>query len=135
MTLLRTGLAGTAELLVEGRHTALEVGSGRQQILATPVLVTLMEAAAQNAIDSLLPEGTQTIGTRLDVRHDSATPVGMRVTATARLIEVHKRTLVFEVSAHDEKELIGAGIHERTLISVVSFSRLLSRKSSNRAVG
>lgn len=133
MLKLQPGLTGTAELLVESRHTALEVGSGRQKILATPVLVTLMEAAAQNAIDHLLSEEEQTIGTRLDVSHEAATPIGMRVTATAQLVAVQKRTLVFEVSAYDETERIGKGIHERALFSVASFSRLLARKAAGSA--
>ena len=129
------GLSGKSELLVESRHTALEVGSGRQRILATPVLVTLLEEAAQNAINSVLPEGADTIGTRLEIEHTSATPVGMRVTAMARLVDVQKRTLVFEVEAHDEKEQVGKGMHERAMVSVTAFSRLLARKATGLDVG
>lgn len=130
---LKTGLTGSAEILVDSRHTALHVGSGRQKILATPVLITLMETAAQNAVDGSLPEGCQTIGTRLDVQHLAATPEGMRVTASAQLIGMHGRTLVFQVSASDGHEKIGDGIHERSMISVESFLRLLNRKSSKRS--
>jgi predicted thioesterase len=131
---LRVGLTGTAEMLVESRHTALQVGSGRQKILATPVMVTLMEVAAQNAVDGLLPDDCQTIGTRLDVQHLAATPEGMQVNASAQLVEIRARTLVFQVIVSDENEMIGKGMHERTLIAPASFTRLLNRKAAKRVV-
>lgn len=131
---LRVGLTGTAEMLVESRHTALQVGSGRQKILATPVMVTLIEIAAQNAIEGILPDGCQTIGTSLDVRHLAATPEGMQVNASAQLVEIRARTLVFQVIVSDENEMIGKGMHERALISPASFTRLLNRKAAKRVV-
>lgn len=132
---LRIGLTGSSEILVKSQDTALHIGSGRQKILATPVMITLMEAAAQNAVDGHLPDGCQTIGTRLDVQHLAATPEGMRVTATAQLIEMHARTLVFQVVVNDENEKIGEGTHERAIISISSFTRLLNKKAVKRDVG
>ena len=81
---LTPGLEGHAELVVGEQHTAPRIGSGRVHVLATPVMINLMEAAALDAAENLIPAGHQSLGTRLDVRHIAATPIGMRVRATAR---------------------------------------------------
>src|SRR6516165_3576018 len=104
---LRIGLKGSADLLVGVEHTAPRVGSGLVPVLATPVMINLIEAAALAAAEHLLPSGHQSLGIHLDIRHFAATPVGMRVIATAELIAVDGRTLSFRVEAHDEKEPIG----------------------------
>ena len=72
------GLEGHAEIVVGEQHTAPRIGSGRVRVLATPVMINLMEAAALDAAENLIPAGHQSLGTRLDVRHIAATPVGMR---------------------------------------------------------
>ena len=118
---LKPGLAGTAELLVAGEHTAPRVGSGRVRVLATPVMINVIEAAALKAIEHLLPEGYQSLGTRLDVRHFAATPVGMRIVAQAEVVKVEGRTVTFRVAVSDEKEPIGDGTHERMLVNVERF--------------
>ncbi len=125
---LRPGLTGSAEITVEERHTARSMGSGRMDVLATPAMIALMEAAAQKAVDGLLPPGHQTIGTRLDVQHYGATPIGMRAIASAELTGIDGRTLTFHIVVHDDKEKIAEGSHERTIISVASFNRLLQIK-------
>src|SRR3977135_3671459 len=96
---LSVGLQGTAELTVQEHQTAPHIGSGHIRVLATPVLVILMEAAALQAVDGLLSEGYQTVGIHLDVRHFAATPVGMRVTASAEVIRVDGRSITFHVLA------------------------------------
>jgi len=111
---LQPGLKGSAELLVGVEHTAPRVGSGRVPVLATPVMINLIEAAALAAAEHLLPAGHQGLGIHLDVRHFAATPVGMRVYATAELIDIEGRTLSFRVEARDEREPIVDGRHERT---------------------
>ena len=83
---LKPGLEGHAELVVGDEHTAPRIGTGRVRVLATPVMINLMEAAALDAVENLIPAGHQSLGTRLDVRHIAATPVGMRVRATASLL-------------------------------------------------
>src|SRR5262245_47780994 len=98
------GLKGSAEIVVGEEHTAPRVGSGRVRVLATPVMINLMEAAALAAIEHLLPPGHQSLGTRLDVSHYAATPVGMRLRATAELTKIDGRTVEFRVEAYDEKE-------------------------------
>lgn len=129
---LKPGLIGTAEVIVAEQHTAAAMGSGRMPVLATPAMIALMEAAAQNAVDGHLPDGYMTIGTHLDVRHHGATPKGAHIVATAELTSVEGRSLVFRVAAHDAKELIGEGVHQRAMSSVAGFNRLLQQKM-NRA--
>jgi predicted thioesterase len=125
---IRTGMNGRAELQVREEHTAPRVGSGRVHVLATPVMINLIEAAALEAVERLLPAGHQSLGTRLDVRHSAATPVGMRVVATAEVVRVEGRTIAFRVEARDEKELIGDGTHERVVVNVARFDERVQRK-------
>jgi hypothetical protein len=82
---IHPGLTGTASLVVAPEHTAPRIGSGRIAVLATPVMINLIEAAALAAVEHLLPAGHQSLGIHLDVRHFAATPVGLRVTATAEV--------------------------------------------------
>ena len=102
--------------------------SGRVHVLATPVMVNLMEAAALQAVEGLLPAGHQTVGTHLDITHTAATPVGMRVRAYAEVTKVEKRTLTFNVYAEDEKERIGGGVHERIIINLERFDQRMQEK-------
>ena len=125
---LKQGLVGRAALVVAEDHTAPRVGSGRVHVLATPVMINLIEAAALAAVEHLLPAGHQSLGTVLNVRHIAATPVGMRVEAIAEVIEINGRTIRFRVEARDEKELIGDGTHERVVVNVEKFDQRVQRK-------
>lgn len=126
--ILRPGLQGCAEIVVGEQHTAPHVGSGRVHVLATPVMVNLMEAAALQAVEGLLPAGHQTVGIHLDITHVAATPVGMRVRAHAEVTKVEQRTLTFSVYAEDEKERIGEGVHERIIINLERFDARMQEK-------
>lgn len=126
---LRPGLHGSTEIIVGTRDTAPHVGSGKIRVLATPVMVSLMEEAALNAVEGLLPEGHQTVGTRLDITHTAATPVGMRLIARAELSSVDGRRLTFHVSASDEKEVVGEGTHERIIVNVARFDQRTQQKA------
>lgn len=119
---------GRAELVVGEEHTAPRVGSGKVHVLATPVMINLFEAAALAAIERLLAAGYQSLGTRLDVRHIAATPVGMKVFASASVTRVEGRTVYFRVEARDEKDLIGDGTHERVVVNVAKFDERLRKK-------
>jgi fluoroacetyl-CoA thioesterase len=125
---LKPGLAGSADLLVGVEHTAPSIGSGLVPVLATPVMINVIEAAALDAVEHLLPAGHQSLGIRLDVRHFAATPIGMRIHATAELVAVAGRTLSFRVEARDELELIGDGSHERVVVNVARFDERVQRK-------
>lgn len=128
MAQLKTGLAAETELVVAEHHTAPHVGSGQVHVLATPVMVNMMEAAALRAVDGLLPEGYQTVGTRLDIGHFAATPVGLKVKARAEVIEIQGRAITFRLNAEDEKEPIGNGTHERIVINVARFDQRMQVK-------
>lgn len=125
---LPAGLTGTAELVVGEQHTAPRIGSGRIRVLATPVMINLIEAAALAAVEQSLPEFHQSLGIHLDVTHIAATPVGMRVRATAEVVRVEGRTIYFRVSASDERELIGEGTHERVVVNVERFDKRVQDK-------
>ena len=125
---LKQGVTGQAELVVGEEHTAPHVGSGRVRVLATPVMINLIEAAALAAVEHLLPAGHQSLGTLLNVRHTAATPVGMRVVASAEVTAVEGRTIRFRVEARDEIEPIGDGTHERVIVNVAKFDERLRRK-------
>jgi len=125
---LQTGLHGQISFVVNDAHTARYMGSGSRDVLATPMLVAFLEAAAQKAIALHLSENQQTVGVHLELTHDAATPLGMRVTAQAELISVDGRTLVFHISAHDEMDKIASGTHRRTLAQTTSLDRMLQKK-------
>ncbi|MDL2284039.1 thioesterase [Oxalobacter sp. OttesenSCG-928-P03] len=126
--MLSPGLEGHVSVVVNEQHTARHMGSGNRDVLATPMLVALLEAAAKKAIAPGLAENQQTVGVHLDLTHDAATPVGMQVTAFARLVSVSGRTLVFELSARDEMEKIASGTHTRMLAAAASLDRMLQKK-------
>jgi predicted thioesterase len=121
-------MAGTFELVVGEEHTAPSIGSGRVHVLATPVMINVIEAAALAAIEQHLPEGYQSLGTLLNVRHLAATPVGMKVRALAEVTAVNGRTVRFAVTVKDEIDLIGDGIHERVVVNVAKFDQRVQKK-------
>ena len=114
---ISVGAVGTASTVVTPENTAAAVGSGALPVFATPYMIALMENAACNAIADGLEEGQSSVGTKLDVSHDAATPV----TAKAELVEVDRRRLVFRVTAEDDAGPIGQGTHERFLIMADKF--------------
>ena len=128
--LLQAGLSAETTLVVAEQHTAPHVGSGVVAVLATPVMVNMMEAAALDAVERHLPPGYQTLGTLLQVEHVAATPVGMAVRVTATLVAVEGRKLRFELLASDERERIGGGLHERVVVNVERFEERVRRKAA-----
>jgi predicted thioesterase len=130
---LTAGLTGTAELVVGTNDTAPRIGSGRVSVLATPVMISVIEAAALAAVENHLEPGKQSLGTLLEVSHIAATPVGMRVTATAELIAVEGRHLTFKVRAEDEVEVIGEGLHRRVVVDVARFDARIRDKARRKA--
>jgi fluoroacetyl-CoA thioesterase len=121
MPSLAPGLLAEIEHLVTEADTAERWGSGLAPVFSTPALVGLMESAAVEALEGSLAEGQTSLGTRIDVRHLAATPVGMTVRARAELIAVDGRKLTFKVQAWDETELIGEADHERFIVDEARF--------------
>ena len=128
LSCIQPGLVGSAELVVAPEHTAPFVGSGAIAVLATPVMINLIEAAALEAVEHLLPPGHQSLGIHLDVGHTAATPVGLRVIATAEVTAIEGRTITFRVAARDTREPIGGGTHQRVVVSVARFDQRVQRK-------
>ena len=131
MDAITPGMTGTATMVVGTNDTAPRVGSGKIAVLATPVMINLVEEAALAAIENALPEGMQSLGTHLDVSHVAATPVGMKVTAEARVTSVDGRKVEFEVRAEDEQDLIGEGRHTRVIVSAEKFKARVDAKAAS----
>src|ERR1700759_420563 len=113
------GTTGTFTLRVQPEHLANQFKDAMlPEVLATPVMIMAMENAALNAMRPYLEPGESAVGTEIEVRHLAATPVGQNVRADAEVISADGRQIVFKVSAHDEMEEIGSGIHHRTMIDL-----------------
>jgi fluoroacetyl-CoA thioesterase len=124
------GTKGTFTLRVEPEHLANQFKDAMlPQVLATPVMILMMENAALNAIRPYLEPGESAVGTAIDVRHLAATPVGHTVRAEAEVIKVEGKRIEFKVSARDEIEQIGSGTHRRMVIDLRSFNERLAEKS------
>ena len=128
--MLETGIQGRAEIVVSEQNTAASMGSGNLDVFATPYMVALMEEASQRSVAPFLEEGQSTVGTRLCVSHDAATPLGMKVWAESLLTEIDGRKLVFEVRAFDECGPIGQGTHERFIIKQQRFLEKVEAKKA-----
>ena len=128
---MEIGITNEVESTVTINDTAVEMGSGSLQVYATPSMICLMERAASELADRNLPEEQTSVGTLMNVKHISATPVGMKVRATAKLINVDERRLVFEVDAYDEAGAIGNGTHERFIVNRQKFQSKTDSKRQN----
>ena len=126
------GTKGRAETVVTEHNTANAVGSGLVPVFATPYMIALMENAAVNALTPYMEENQGTVGTRLDVSHDSATPIGMKVWAEAEVTAVDGKALTFAVTAYDEAGVIGKGTHNRFVITVDRFLAKAEKKKEGR---
>lgn len=128
--MLQPGLTHEITFSVTKKDSAKEVGSGTLDVLATPIMIARMEQAAWTAVAPHISPESSTVGTLMNVKHVSATPLGMDVTCQAELTEVDGRRLVFRVTAHDAKGLIGEGTHERAIIQSDRFVEKANKKLS-----
>ena len=126
---LKAPMHGEARTKVTGENTALKFGSGSVDVFGTPAMIALMEEASINTVDKKLPEGFVTVGIELSIKHIAATPKGMNVTASAELLEIDGKRLVFKVEAFDEVEKIGEGTHQRYIIELDKFKSRAQNKS------
>ena len=122
------GMKGRAEALVSGDNTAQTAGSGTLPVFATPWMCALMEQAAWTAVAPGLNEGESTVGTKLNISHLSASPVGIKVWAESEVTLVDGKRMEFKVAAYDEKGLIGEGTHERFVVTNEKFLAKTARK-------
>jgi fluoroacetyl-CoA thioesterase len=129
MKLIPVGAAGSFSLVVEVEHLASRFKDATlPPVLATPIMIMMMENAALNAIKPYLDAGESALGTRVDVRHLAATPVGRHVTADARVTQVDGRRIEFSVRAADGREEIGVGTHERVVIELRRLAERMKTK-------
>lgn len=126
---LEIGIEGKQSLTVSDELTAAAMGSGELPIYATPAVVELIENTAMNSIRECLEDGQGSVGTRIDIRHISASPVGMAVSCCTKLIEIDRKRLVFKTTVSDFCGLIAEGIHERFIIDQQQFLEKAQKKS------
>jgi fluoroacetyl-CoA thioesterase len=123
------GTKGSFSLVVLPEHLASRFKDAMlPPILATPVMIMVMENAALNAMKPYLDAGETALGTRVDVRHMSATPAGRRVSGEAEVTKIDGRRIEFTIRATDGAEVIGQGTHERVIINLARFSEQLKTK-------
>ena len=122
------GLIGKSEIIVKEEDLVSQLGNVTVNVLSTPRLIQLLEVAAIDAIQDFIPTDQVSLGTEVKIKHLSATPLGMKVTANALLKGVEKNRLLFLVNAYDEKEKVAEGEHERVLISKDRFLQKVEKK-------
>ena len=115
------GAKGRVDGVVTDQLTAAAIGSGSVEVFATPYMVAAMENAACEALRPYYGEGENSVGTKLEISHDAATPVGMKYWAEAEVTEVDRRRIVLKVTAYDETGVIGSGTQERFIIQMEKF--------------
>ena len=128
--MLEPGIKNTIELTVTRDKCAGALGSGDLDVFATPAMIALMEETAWKSLVPYLEPGESTVGTALEVRHLSATPVGLKVRCETELTEVDRRRLVFRVRVYDPFGLVGEGRHERFVIQYEKFMKKVDEKRS-----
>ena len=122
------GLTGKSEMMVKEEDLVSQLGHVTADVLSTPRLIQLLEAAAIDAIRKFIPPDQLSLGTHIKIRHLSPTPLGMKVTAHAILKEVNKQRLLFLVDAYDQVEKVAEGEHERILVSKERFLQKVEKK-------
>ena len=125
---ITVGLKGRAETVVSDSNTAQAACSGALPVFGTPFMCALMEEAAWKSIAPHLEPGQSTVGTKLEISHDSATPVGMKVWAESEITQVDGKRLVLKVAAFDERGPIGQGTHERFIVTDERFLSKTAKK-------
>jgi fluoroacetyl-CoA thioesterase len=123
------GLVGKSEMIVKDEDLVSRRGDVPVDVLSTPRLIQLLEAAAIEAIHDFIPPDQVSLGTEVRIKHLSVTPLGMKVTANALLKGVEKNRLLFLVDAYDEKEKVAEGEHERVLVSRERFLQRVEKKT------
>lgn len=127
-TKLEVGLTYKSEHLVGEKDTAITVGSGSLEVFGTPCMIALMENSAMMAVEDLIADEETTVGTHLDIKHLSATPIGRKVYSVATLKEIDGKKLKFWIEAYDEKAKIGEGFHSRFVVGKEKFMLRINKQ-------
>jgi predicted thioesterase len=128
MNEIPVGTTGEQPLLVTPEWTIDFLGDDEARVLSTPHLILWLEVTARNVVKPFLADGYESIGTKVNIQHLAATPVGMPVRFTARVTAVEGSRVSFELTARDEKEVIAEGTHERFIVHVPRFAAKLAAK-------
>lgn len=131
---LEKGLKGIAQTTVNKENSAEKFAKPMPPAFATPMLVSLMDLAAINAVKKNLPEGYISLASKISITHLTATPLGMTVTADATLVDIFQNRLTFQVNAFDETERIGKGTVERYIINLEKFTKKMLERKKSREV-
>ena len=129
---LQVGQKKSIARIVAEKDTALAVGSGSLKVLATPVMLALIEQAAAELVEENLPAELTSVGISVNVKHTAPTPVGMTIRAEAEVVEIDGRKIIFEVAAYDDDGEIGTGRHERFIVEREKFQSKADRKIKSR---
>lgn len=127
---VQVGMRNEARGMSSRESSAAAVGSGSLEVFATPAMIALMEQAASQLADQLLPEGWTSVGVKLDIAHTAATPCGMEVRAAAEVTAVSGSRISFGLTAWDEMGKIGSGTHERVAVRGEDFQKKAEGKLS-----
>ena len=128
--MLKSGIKGKQSITVDEKKTAKYMKSGNLNVFATPAMIALMEKTAYMSVETDLEDEMDTVGTLLEVKHISATPIGMRVTCESELVEVDGKRLVFRLNVYDEVGPVGEGKHERFIINSQKFQCKTDNKNN-----
>lgn len=126
--MIELGIKGRKEAIVGPEHTAKHIGSGTVLVLATPMMIALMEETSRLSVKPYLEEGQETVGTHVNVSHDSAVPVGSKVWCESEVIEIDRRKITFRVVVYDDEGIVGQGTHERFIIDEKKFGDKMEAK-------
>lgn len=126
---MQAGIKGMLTKKVESHESAKLMGSGLLDVYATPCLVAFVEKTCWFSISDYLEEGQTTVGTKMEIAHLKATPLGMEVSCTSELVEVDRKRLVFSFEVWDEIDLISKGVHERFIVEADKFQKVTDEKS------
>ena len=124
----RVGATGQFEFTVEQKHVIEFAEDGMPAVLSTPNLIAMLEKTAREALVPFLEAGERSVGAEIELRHFAPTPLGQRVTCTARVIHAEGNSVTFQIEARDQVELIARGMHKRAVIHIEKFARHLARK-------
>lgn len=126
--MLKTGIKGKEEIIVNENHSAESLESGTLKVFGSPAMIALMEKTAWKSVQDYLEEGQGSVGTSLEIKHVSATPLGIKVYCESELTGIDGKKLIFSVKAHDETGLIGEGTHERFIVNNEKFQKKANEK-------
>ena len=122
------GKTASVSAVVDDHNTALAVGSGGMEVLATPMMIALMEQAACATLADGLEEGQTSVGTHINVQHTAASPIGAEITATAVIENISGRRIEFEVTASDVVGEIGRGKHTRIIVNEAEMTEKAAKR-------